>query len=87
LGADRHEGIVHYVAGLDLHEGDGVAALDDEVDLAAGRGIAARQQAVALEDEEREGDVLGEVAAQIGGAPALERGAHSRSFARAKARA
>src|SRR5829696_3001255 len=87
VDADGAERIVDEAARLYLDKGDGVAALDDEVDLAARRRIASRQQAVALEHEKCERHVLGEAAAQIRGAPPLKRRPHGRSFARASARA
>ena len=48
---------VEIVARLDLDEGDRLAALDDEIDLAARDDEAARQHAIALQPQEQRGEL------------------------------
>src|SRR5204862_242041 len=69
-GADRLARRVQAPPRLDLHEGDRSASLDDEVDLAPGRRVAAREGAVALQHQDRERDPLGPAPPAVGGAAA-----------------
>ena len=69
VSRDRARRRVEVVARLDLDEGDRRAAPRDEVDLAAGGGEAAGEDAVALQPQQQRGDRLGAQAEQMGAPP------------------